>query len=81
MHQEGVVGEDLARRMASKCEKVVDKAVLLTFDRKLIICGRSVGWWDGELHQLVKDCRASFAPDLDSDSKGIDYLGVSRNYN
>ena len=41
LHQEGVVGEELVRRMASKWEKVVDKAALLTLGRKLIICANS----------------------------------------
>ena len=26
----------------------------------LFVVRRSVSWWDGELHQLVKDCRACF---------------------
>ena len=30
--------------MASKWKKVVDKAALITFGRKLIIYGKSVGW-------------------------------------
>ena len=33
--------------MASKWEKVVDKAASVALGRKLIICGRSVKWWGG----------------------------------
>ena len=47
--------------MASKWEKVVDKAASKALGRKLIICGRSVNWWDEELRQLVKDRRTCFA--------------------
>ena len=78
LHQEGVVGEELVRRMASKWEKVVDKAALLTLGRKLIICGRSVSWWDEELRQLVKDRRACFAQGLDNDSNWSDYLRIRK---
>ena len=46
--------------MASKWEKVVDKAALLTLGRKLIICCRSVSRSYEELRQLVKDCKACF---------------------
>ena len=34
----------MVRRMASKWEKVVDKAASKALGRKLIICGRSVNW-------------------------------------
>ena len=54
----------LVRRMASKWEKVVDKAASIALDHKLVICGRSVKWWDDELRQLVKDRRACFAQGL-----------------
>ena len=37
LHQEGVVGEELVHRMASKREKVADKAALLTLGHQLII--------------------------------------------
>ena len=63
LHQEGAVGEELVHRMASKLEKVVDtvcKAALIVLGHKVIICGRSVSWWDKEIHQLVKDHRACF---------------------
>ena len=73
-HQEGVVGEELVCRMASRWKKVVDKAALLTLVCKLTICGRSVSWWDEELRQLVRDCRACFAQVLDNDSNWNDYL-------
>ena len=49
MYQEGVVGEELVRRMASKWEKVVDEAVSIALGHKLVICGRSVRWSDEEL--------------------------------
>ena len=39
--------------MASKWEKVVDKAASITLGYKLVICGRSVRWWNEELRQLV----------------------------
>ena len=54
--------------MASKWEKVIDIAALLTLGCNLIICGRSVSCWDEELRQLVKDGRAYFAQGLDNDS-------------
>ena len=60
LHQEGVVGAEFIQRMASKREKIVDKATLFTLGRKLIICSRSVSWWDEELHQLVKDHKGLF---------------------
>ena len=40
--QEGVVGEALVCRMASKWEKVVNRAASITLGCKHIICGRSV---------------------------------------
>ena len=40
--QEGVMGEELVRRMTSKWEKLVDKAASAVVGRKLIICGRSL---------------------------------------
>ena len=61
LHREGVTGEELVHRMASKWEKVVDKAATISLGHKLIICGRSVSWWDEELYQLVKDRKACFA--------------------
>ena len=66
--------------MASKWEKVVDKAALLTLGCKLIICGtcRSVSWWDEDLCQLVMDHTACFAQGLDSDSNWSDYLRIRR---
>ena len=44
--------------MASKWEKVVDKAASIALGRKLItcICGTSLKWCDQELRQFVKDC-------------------------
>ena len=78
LNQEGVVGEELVRRMASKWEKVVDKAALITLGRKLIICGRSVSWWDEELRQLVKDQRTCFAQGLDNDSNWNNYLRIRK---
>ena len=39
LHREWVTGEELLHRMASKQEKVVDKAVSITLGCKLIICG------------------------------------------
>ena len=41
--------------MASKWEKVVDKAASIALGCKLIIHCRSVNWWDEELRQLFKD--------------------------
>ena len=40
--------------MASKWEKVVDKAASKALSRKLIICGRSVIWWDEEFASLCR---------------------------
>ena len=48
LSQEEVVEEELVRRMASKWEKVVAKVASKALGRKLIICGRSVNWWDEE---------------------------------
>ena len=64
--------------MASKWAKVVDKTALLTLGSKLIICSRSVSWWDEELHQLVKYRRACFAQGLDNDSNWSDYLRIRK---
>ena len=64
--------------MASKQEKVIDKATLTTLARKLIICGRSVSWCDEELHQLVKDHRACFTQGLYNDSNWSDYLRIHK---
>ena len=44
--------------------KSVDKAASTTLDCKLIMCGRSVNWWDEDIHQFVKDHRAFFAQGL-----------------
>ena len=65
--------------MASKWEKVVDEAASKALGRKLIICGRSVNWWDEELPQLVKDRRTCFAQGLDNDSNWNDYSKYVRN--
>ena len=62
--------------MASKWEKVVDKAASKALGRKLIICGGSVNWWDEELRQLVKDRRTCFAQGLGNDSNWNDYLKI-----
>ena len=78
LYREGVVGEELVRRMASKWEKVVDKAASIALGRKLIICGRSVSWWDDELRQLVKDRRACFAQGLDNDSNWSEYFRMRK---
>ena len=40
LYEEEVVEEELVGRMASKWEKVVDKAASKTLGRKLTICGR-----------------------------------------
>ena len=56
--REEVVEEELVHRMASKWEKVVDKAASKALGRKLIICGRSVNWLVEELRQLWKDHRS-----------------------
>ena len=53
---------------------VVDKAASTTLSHMLIICGRSVNWWNEEIRQLVKDLRACFAPGLDKDNNWSDYL-------
>ena len=78
LYREEVVEEELVRRMASKWEKVMDKAALKAWGRKLIICGRSVNWWDEELRQLVKDGRTCFAQGLDNDSNWNDYLKIHK---
>ena len=57
---------------------MVDKAASIALGRKLIICGRSVRWWDEELRQLVKDRRACFAQGLDSDSNWSKYLRIRK---
>ena len=72
------VNEASVYRMASKWEKVVDEAASISLGCKLIICGRSVNWWDKELRQLVKDCRACFAKSLDKDSNWSGYLKIIR---
>ena len=54
--------------MAGKWEKGVDKVALIALGRQLIICGGSVSWWDEDLRQLVKDCRACFSQYLDDDN-------------
>ena len=64
--------------MASKWKKVVDKATLLTLGLKLIICGKSVSWWDEELWQLAKDRRACFTQGLDNDSNWSEYLRIRK---
>ena len=64
--------------MASKWEKVVDKAASIASGRKLIICGWSIKWWDEELRQLVKDHRASFAQGLGNDSNWNEYLKIRK---
>ena len=58
------VNMELVCRMASKWEKVVDKAASITLRRKLIVSARSVRWWREELRQLVKNCRDCIAKDL-----------------
>ena len=78
LYREEVVEEELVRRMARKWEKVVDKAASKALGRKLIICGRSVNWWDEELCQLVKDRRTCFAQGLDNNSNWNDYLKIRK---
>ena len=73
-----MVGEELVRRMASKWEKVVDKAASLTLGRKLIICGRSVRWWDEELRQMVRDRRDCSAKGLNKDNNWNEYLRLRK---
>ena len=52
--------------MAIKWEKVIHKAASKALRPKLIICGRSVNWWDEELRKLVKDRRTCIAQGLDT---------------
>ena len=56
---------------------MVDKAAAISLARKLA-CGRSVSWWNEELHQLVKDSRACSAQGLDKDSNWSDHLGIRK---
>ena len=78
LYQEGVAGEELVCRMASKWEKAVDKANFVTFGGKLIICGRSVNWWVEEFFLPVKDCRACFTQGLDNDINWSNYIRVCK---
>ena len=78
LNREKVVEEELVRRMASKWEKVVEKAALKALGRKLIVCGRSVNWWDEELRQLVKDRRACFSRGIGSDNNWKEYLIIRK---
>ena len=64
--------------MASKWEKLVDKAALITLGCNIIICGRSVSWRDEEVCQLLKDRRACFTQSLANDSNWSDYLGINK---
>ena len=57
---------------------MVDKAASIALGCKLIICGRSVSWWDEELGQLVKDHRACFAQGLDKDGNWSEYLRICK---
>ena len=54
LYQERVVEDESARTMASKREIVVDKAALIILGHQIIICSRSVSWWDEELRQIVE---------------------------
>ena len=67
--------------MASKWEKMVDKAATISLGHKLIICGRLVNWWDEELRQLVKDHRTCFAQGLEQDSNWSSYLRIHKELN
>ena len=78
LYREKIGEEELVRRMASKWEKVVDKAASKALGRKLIICGRSVNWWDEELRQLVKDRRACFSQGISNDSNWKEYLLIRK---
>ena len=66
LHQEGLLG----RSCFIECQVSEKINVLYTIllGHKLIICGRSVSWWDEGICQLVKDHRACFAQGLDKDS-------------
>ena len=50
LNWEGVAGEELVHRMASKWKKVVGKAALGVLGRKLIICGKVV---NGGMRNIV----------------------------
>ena len=78
LYQEDVVEEELVHRLASKWEKVVDKAASKVLGCKFIFCGRSFNWLDEELRQLVKDRRTCFAQGLDNDSSWNDYLKIRK---
>ena len=60
---------------------MVNKAASIASGHKLIICGRSVSWQDGELRQLVKDGRACFAQGLDKNSNWNDCLTIRTRIN
>ena len=81
LHQKGIVEEELVCRMASKWEKVVDKATSLALGHKFINCDRSVKWWNEKLRQLVKDNRACFAQALGNKSNWNDYLRIWKELN
>ena len=59
-------------------EKVVDKAASIALGCRLIICGRSVKWWDEEIRQPVKDCRPCFAQGLGNDTNWNEYFKIRR---
>ena len=52
LYLEKIVEEELICRMASKWEKVVDKAASKALGHKPITCGRSVNWWAEEFVSL-----------------------------
>ena len=51
-------GIDTVKRALSEWEKVVNRVARKIVDRKRIVCGRSVSWWDDELRGMVRERRA-----------------------
>ena len=51
-------GIDTVKMALSEWEKVVNRVARRIVDRKRIVCGRSVSWWDDELRGMVGERRA-----------------------
>ena len=51
-------GIDTVKMALSEWEKVVNRVARRIIDRKRIVCGRSVSWWDDELRGMVRERRA-----------------------
>ena len=50
----GLKGHTLVNEVLSEWESIVNKVAKSVIGEKLIVCGKSVNWWDEEIKDKIK---------------------------